>query len=193
MIFVLFAAHDTSTTLTTMAYYLARHREWQEKARQQSMALDGEIGHDTLEQLTELDPVMRESLRLNPPVPTLAREALRDNEVDGHFVPKGAFVLVTPAAVHHNPSVWKDPYRFDPERFSPERHEDKAHRFAWIPFGAGVHKCIGLHFAQMEIKIVMHHLLRDYEWAIAPDYQWKLDPTTLGMPRDGLAVTLNAR
>lgn len=194
MIFVLFAAHDTSTTaLTTMAYYMARYPQWQERAREQSLMFDPEVGYETLDQMTELDLIMKESLRVKPPVPTMAREALRDTEIDGYFIPKGTFVSVMPAAVHHNPAVWQNPYYFDPERFSPERREDRIHRFAWIPFGGGVHKCIGLYFAQMEIKTVLHNLVRGYEWSVPPDYRWKLDPTTLGMPKDGLAVELRAR
>lgn len=191
MIFVLFAAHDTSTTaLTTMAYHLARYPQWQQQAREQSSTLGPEVGYDTLDQMNVLDLVMRESLRLNPPVPTIVREALRDTEIDGYFIPKGTFVSVTPRAVHLNPAVWHNPNHFDPERFAPERHEDKVHRFAWIPFGGGVHKCIGLYFAQMEIKTVMHNLLRNYDWSVRPDYHWKFDPTTLGMPKDGLTVEL---
>jgi acyl-CoA reductase-like NAD-dependent aldehyde dehydrogenase/cytochrome P450 len=194
MIFLLFAAHDTSTTaLTTMAYRMARHPEWQQRARRESLALDAELGYDTLAELTTIDLVMKESLRLNPPVPALMREALRDTELDGYFVPKGATVLVSPSAVHHNPRVWSDPRTFDPERFGSDRREDKIHRFAWMPFGGGVHKCIGLYFAQMEVKTIMHNLLREFEWTIADDYRWHNDPTTLGLPKDGLQATVRRR
>ena len=176
-----------------MAYRMARHPEWQARVRAQSLELDAEIGYDTMAAMTDLDLVMKEALRLNPPVPTLAREALRDTEVDGHYIPKGTFVLVNPSAVHHNPRVWNQPYRFDPERFAPDRREDKVHRFAWMPFGGGVHKCIGMYFAQLEIRTIMHHLVRTYEWSLPEDYRWHTDPTTLGMPKDGLQVTMRRR
>ena len=50
------------------------------------------------------------------------------------------------------PEYWPDPERFDPERFADHRREDKVHRFAYLPFGTGVHKCIGMYFGGMEIK-----------------------------------------
>jgi len=191
MIFLLFAAHDTSSTaLSTMAYYMAKHPEWQQRAREESQRLPAELTYDTLKELHTLDLIMKESLRLNAPVPLLAREALRDTDLAGYFVPKGTLVFVLPAAVHESPLVWRDPQRFDPERFTPERAEDKVHRFAWFPFGGGVHKCIGLYFAQMEIKTVMHNLLRRYEWSVPADYEWKVNPRTLGDPKGGLPVRI---
>jgi cytochrome P450 len=191
MIFVLFAAHDTSTvTLTTMAYHLARHPEWQERARARALSLPAELAYEHLGEMTELDWVMKESLRLNPPVPWLARQAIKDTEVNGYHIPAGTMVMAPTPAIHSNPRVWHDPYTFDPERFSPQRAEDKSHRFAWMPFGGGVHKCIGLYFAQMEIKTILHHLLRNFEWSVPEDYRWTLEPRSLGDPVDGLPVRL---
>jgi cytochrome P450 len=191
MIFVLFAAHDTSTVaLTTMAYYMARHPEWQERARARALSLPAELAYEHLAEMTELDWIMKEALRLNSPVPWLARQAVRDTTVNGYYIPAGTMVMAPTGAVHANPRVWHDPYTFDPERFSPERAEDKGHRFRWMPFGGGVHKCIGLYFAQMEIKTILHHLLRNYEWSIPADYRWTLEPRSLGEPVDGLRTQL---
>ncbi len=149
MIFVLMAAHDTSTiTLTTMAYYMAKHPEWQAAAREQSRELPPEISYDTLDRFTVLDAIMKESLRLNAPVPGLPRRAVQDTEICGHFIPKGTYVSAIGMVSHHDPALWTDPERFDPDRFSPERAEDRVHRFAWMPFGGGVHKCIGLYFGR---------------------------------------------
>ena len=193
MIFVLFAAHDTSTTaITTMAYYMGRYPQWQRQARARALSMNAEVGYDTLTQMPELDLVMKESLRLHPPVPVMLREASEDTEIDGHFVPRGTIVSVSPPAIHRNPHVWADPDKFDPERFTPERHEDKVHRMAWIPFGSGVHKCIGLYFAQMEIKTILHNLLRNYEWSVSPDYEWCTDLTTLGLPKGGLPARVHS-
>lgn len=194
MIFVLFAAHDTSTvTLTTMGYYMARDPQWQERARARALSLPPEPGYEHLAEMTELDWIMKESLRLNTPVPWLARQAVKDTEINGYFVPAGTRIVAPGAAIHTNPRVWRNPYTFDPERFSPERAEHKTHRFAWMPFGGGVHKCIGLYFAQMEIKSMLHHLLREFEWTVPEDYRWALDPRSLGDPVDGLPVHLRRR
>ena len=191
MIFVLMAAHDTSTiTLTTMAYYMAKHPEWQAAAREQSRELPPEISYDTLDRFTVLDAIMKESLRLNAPVPGLPRRAVQDTEICGHFIPKGTYVSAIGMVSHHDPALWTDPERFDPDRFSPERAEDRVHRFAWMPFGGGVHKCIGLYFGQMEIKTIMHNLLLRYEWSVPDDYVWKLDNSTLPVPKDHLPVRM---
>ena len=191
LIFVLMAAHDTSTiTLATMVYYLARHPEWQERARAQSRELPAELTYDELSRYTALDHIMKESLRLNPPVPGLVREAIKDTEIDGYFVPKGTRVTALAMATHYNPELWTDPEVFDPERFSAERAEDRSHKFAWMPFGGGVHKCIGLYFGQMEIKTIMHNLLLTHEWSVPADYTWQLDYSTLPVPKDGLPVRL---
>ncbi|NKR43596.1 cytochrome P450 [Rhodococcus hoagii] len=191
MIFVLMAAHDTSTiTLTTMAYYMAKHPEWQAAAREQSRELPPEISYDTLDRFTVLDAIMKESLRLNAPVPGLPRRAVQDTEICGHFIPKGTYVSAIGMVSHHDPALWTDPERFDPDRFSPERAEDRVHRFAWMPFGGGVHKCIGLYFGQMEIKTIMHNLLLRYEWSVPDDYVWKLDNSTLPIPKDHLPVRM---
>ncbi|MGW5075059.1 cytochrome P450 [Rhodococcus sp. NPDC004095] len=193
MIFVLMAAHDTSTiTLTTMAYYMARHPEWQEKAREQSRNLPPEISYDTLDEFTVLDRIMKESLRLNSPVPGLPRRAIKDTEICGHHIPEGTYVSAIGMVNHHNPALWNDPERFDPDRFTKERAEDKVHRYAWMPFGGGVHKCIGLYFAQMEIKTIMHNMLLRYEWSVPEDYRWELDNSTLPVPKDRLPVRLRA-
>ncbi|MGF6885563.1 cytochrome P450/uncharacterized protein (DUF2236 family) [Nocardia sp. GAS34] len=191
MIFLLMAAHDTSTiTMTTMAYYLARNTEWQTRARAQSRELPAEIDYDTLPKFTVLDAIMKESLRLNAPVPGLLRQSVRDTEIDGHFIPRGTRVAVSAIVPHYDPELWTDPYRFDPDRFAPERAEDKSHKFAWMPFGGGVHKCIGLYFGQLEIKTVMHNLLLTHDWTVPQGYRWKLDYSTLPVPKDGLPVRL---
>lgn len=194
MIFVLMAAHDTSTiTLTSMAYFMAKHPQWQDRAREQSRTLPSEISYDTLDEFTVLDRIMKESLRLVAPVPGLPRKAVEDTDLCGHHVPRGAYVSALAIANHHNPALWRGPEHFDPDRFSPERAEDRVHRYAWMPFGGGAHKCIGLYFAQMEIKTIMHNLLLRYEWSVPEDYVWKLDFTTLPVPKDHLPVRLRAR
>lgn len=194
MIFLLMAAHDTSTiTITTMLRYLGQHPEWQDRCRAESAAL----GTDTpaltdLDRLPALDLVMRECLRLVAPVPSLARVTVKDTEVLDFFIPAGIRVSVTPLFSHHQADYWTDPERFDPDRFAAPRREDRSHRFAWEPFGGGVHKCIGLYFSGAEIKTVLHHLLGRYRWSVDPAYETPLDFTALPFPKDGQPVDLRA-
>jgi cytochrome P450 len=190
MIFLLMAAHDTTTiTMSSMAYHLATHPEWQERAREESLAA-GDADYDGILGLDVLDRVMKESMRLCSPVPSLPRVAVRDAEIGGFHVPAGSFVTVSPYLNHYLPELWPDPTRFDPDRFAPERREDRSHRLAFEPFGAGVHKCIGMHFAGMQVRAIFHELLRSYRWSVPEGYVWPIDLTALPYPRDGVPVTL---
>ncbi|HEY1971985.1 MAG TPA: cytochrome P450, partial [Pseudonocardia sp.] len=94
MIFLMMAAHDTSTiTLAMMGYYLGRHPEWQEKVRAESRELGREwIVYDDLDRLVSLDLVMREAMRINAPVGGLFRQAVKDTELIGYYIPAGTIV-----------------------------------------------------------------------------------------------------
>jgi cytochrome P450 len=192
MIFVLMAAHDTSTiTMTTMAYYLAKHPERQTRLREEAGALDEITSLSDLDSLPALDRCMKEALRLHAPVPVLPRQAVKDTVLLGHHIPAGTQLIVPLYVNHYDPAIWTDPHRFDPDRFSEERREDKTHRLAWEPFGGGVHKCIGLYFGGMEVKAAFHQLLREFSWSVHDDYRWPLDLTALPVVTDGLPVQLN--
>jgi len=192
MIFLLMAAHDTTTiTMTTMCYYLAKHPEWQERVRAESRALGKSVlEFSDLETLSSLDLVMKEATRMVAPVPFLARKTVKDADIAGHFVPKDTMVAVTPQFCHHMHEYWRDPERFDPERFAPHRREDRSHPYAWMPFGGGVHKCIGIHFAGLQVKAILHQVLLAYRIEVDPDYQAQFDFSALPAPRDGLPVRL---
>ncbi len=192
MIFLLMAAHDTSTiTITTIADYLGRYPQWQQRCRAESHALGtAQLGYADLDALVSLDLVLKEALRLVTPVPALARKTVADTEVLGHFLPAGTMASIGVHFTHHMAEYWPDPEQFDPERFAEHRREDRVHRFAWTPFGGGVHKCIGLHFAGLQVKAVLHQLLLRYRWSTAPGYQAPMDYTSLPVPKDGLPVRL---
>ncbi|MFI0483054.1 cytochrome P450 [Actinomadura sp. 9N215] len=193
MIFALMAAHDTTTiTLTSMAYYLAKHPEWQERLRDESLAL-GNSGLDyaDLDALTGMDMVMKESMRMITPVPALPRKVVKDTAILGHHVPAGTTVVVPMLSNHRMADWWPDPDAFDPGRFSAERHEDKVHKYAWSPFGGGAHKCIGMYFAGMQVKSILHQVLLRYRWSVPARYELPLDTTSLPSPKDGLPVRLD--
>ena len=88
---------------------------------------------------------------------------------------------------------WREPEVFDPERFSPERREDRSHRYAWAPFGGGVHKCLGMYFAGAEVTALMYHLLLDFEWSVDPAYVAPMNNPSLPFPKDGQPVDLRRR
>jgi cytochrome P450 len=192
MIFTMMAAHDTSTiTVTMMGYYLAKHPEWQERVREESRALGKDrIGYDEAEQLTALDLVFKETLRMNAPVNVLARQAIKDTEIDGCYIPEGTRVMLGLYPTMRMEPWWNDPDTFDPERFTPERAEDQSHKYAWTPFGGMVHKCIGMHFGAMEVKAIMHQLLLRNSLHVPAGYEPPIDYGTGPFPADGLPIEL---
>lgn len=194
MIFLLMAAHDTSTiTASTMLAHLGQSPQWQERCREESLELPAHPSLAELDGLGSLDLVMKESLRLVPPVPVLARKTVKETEVLGHHVPAGRLTSVMVHLSHHMPDYWDEPERFDPERFGPERREDKRHRHAWEPFGGGVHKCLGMHFAGAEVKMILHQMLRRFSWSVDPDYRAPMNYNSLPFPRDGQPIDLRPR
>ena len=201
LIFIMMAAHDTTTSaITTMVYALAKHPEWQDRLRREAqrtaavMARDGRSRPtlDDLTQMTDIELVFKEALRLYQPLPTIARRALVDVEIHGKVIPAGTPVAVFPIQVHRSAEWWSQPEQFDPERFSDARAEHRRHPYAWAPFGGGAHMCLGLHFAEMQVKAVMLPLLRGWQWrvpdAYAPDYAY----APIAKPRDGLPIQLTA-
>jgi cytochrome P450 len=192
MIFLLMAAHDTSTTtLTTMAYYLGRYGDWQERCRDESRALGKDaIDYDDLARLPSLDLVMKEAMRIVTPVPGLMRKTVKATDLLGYRIPADTFVGVGLWHLHHMPELWPNPHRFDPERFAEHRREDKVHRYAYMPFGNGAHKCIGMYFGQLEVKATLHQLLLSRRWSVPPDYRMPVDLRALPRPRDGLPLRL---
>ncbi|MEU4423538.1 cytochrome P450 [Actinoplanes sp. NPDC024001] len=191
MIFLMMAAHDTSTiTTSAILHYLGQHPAWQDRCRAEALTLGPEPTMAELESLTSIDLVMREALRLRAPVPVLLRWTVKDTVVQGVRIPAGTLCTLGIQFTHLMEDYWTNPMVFDPERFAPERREDRSHRFAWEPFGGGVHKCIGLYFAGLEIKAIMHRLLRNHHWSVDPGYVPPLDQHALPFPKDGQPLVL---
>ncbi len=192
MIFTMMAAHDTSTITTAMmSFYIAKHPEWQERLREESRALGKPaIGYDDLDALPTMELVFKETLRMNAPVATLARQAVKDTEIDGYYIPAGQKLMLAIHGTQRMEPWWHDPDTFDPDRFSEERREDASHKYAWTPFGGGMHKCIGMHFGSMEVKAIMHQLLLRNRLRIRPGYEPPMDVGTGLFPGDGLPIEL---
>jgi cytochrome P450 len=192
MIFLMMAAHDTTTSaLTTMCYCLARHPEWQERLRQDALALPApQLALADLAGAERTEWVMKESLRMYPPLTSIPRKAARDCEFGGFRIPQGTPVGISPIHTHHMPSLWTRPLDFDPARFSPARAEHRRHTYAYLPFGGGAHLCIGQHFADMEVKSVMHQLLRRMRLAVPEGYRMPYQLVPIAKPRDGLPMLL---
>jgi cytochrome P450 len=192
LIFLMMAAHDTTTsTLSSLMYELARAPEWQERVRQECRALGVEApGFDEIGRLSDVDLVVKETLRLHPPLSTIPRLALRSFEFGGYRIPEGAMVAIYPLHSHHLDDWWHEPFRFDPERFGPGRAEDTKHPYLFVPFGGGAHMCIGYRFAELQIKAILFALLRRYRWSVPAGYVLPEQQAPIAKPSDGLPIKL---
>ncbi len=206
LIFIMMAAHDTTTSaITTMVYALAKHPQWQQRLRNEAQMLmhaheppqpqpqsrSRALTLDELAKMTEIEWVFKEALRLYQPLPTIARRALRDFEIHGFKIPAGTAVSVFPIQVHRSPLWWHEPDQFDPERFAPHRAEHRKHPFQWAPFGGGAHMCLGLHFAEMQVKAILQPLLSQWQWHVAADYEPSYAFAPIAKPRDGLPIRIS--
>ncbi|GAC1394884.1 MAG: cytochrome P450 [Chloroflexota bacterium] len=168
---VFIAGHETTAlTLAWALYLLATHPEAYEQARQESeRVLGGRLpAYADLPRLPYTLQVLKETLRLYPAGYASMRRALRDVPVAGHVVRRGQLVLVSFYTLHRRPDYYPRPERFDPGRFTPER-EKALPRFAYLPFGAGPHICLGNHFALMEAHLVLATLLQRVSFELVPD------------------------
>ena len=193
--FLMMAAHDTTASaLTKVAWALATYSDWQDRIISEVDALpDGPIDDAGLASLQVTDLVFKEALRLLPPVPLIPRRALRDFEWQGHIIPAGTWVSASPGTVMRSLEYWTEPEKFDPDRFGPDRQEDRTHKYAWAPFGGGAHKCIGLHFATMQVKIFLAALLKTYRIEHASDAPIDWIRVPIPQPKGGLPVVLRKR
>ena len=192
MIFLMMAAHDTITSsASSLVWLLAKNPEWQAKLRAEMLAVTGGAGralaYDDLGKLALTEMAFKEALRLIPPVPSLPRRALREFTFKGFRIPAGTGVGISPASAHLMEEYWPDPARFDPLRFTAEASAGR-HKYAWVPFGGGAHMCLGLHFAYMQIKLLMTHILTRYQIEIEPGYDPAWQPWPIPKPKDGLKV-----
>jgi cytochrome P450 len=192
MNFLMMAAHDTITSsATSLVMLLGRHPEWQERLCQEiaSLGINGEDGvpHTQLDRLVLTEYAFKEALRLIPPVPSLPRRALHDFEFRGYRIPAGASCNILVAHTHKMAEHWPEPERFDPMRFTPEASRGR-HKYAWVPFGGGAHMCLGLHFATMQIRLLIAQLLSRYriELDAGSGQQWQAWP--IPRPKDGLPL-----
>jgi cytochrome P450 len=169
---ILLGAFDTTALgLTSMAYLLAAHPEWQERLREEALAAGtGRPSYDAVKGLEAIDAAWKESLRLMPVTGNLFRVPLRDVVVAGSRIPAGTFVMVISGPLGRDDRWWSDPTRFDPGRFAADRAEDKKHKGAYMPFGAGAHACIGTHLANLEARAFWHAMLTRCRFRLQPDY-----------------------
>ena len=193
LIFVLMASHDTTAiTLTWISYFLAKYPDWQRQVREEIAGVNSdELSIADLREFTTLSDVLKETLRVHPPLTMVARKTAQAMEVEGLMIPKDTLVSCSFHLSHNDERVWTNPDQFDPERFSIQRKEHMKCPYAYAPFGAGPHHCIGYSFAEMQIKLVMIQLLQGYELSCNADYEASVQDVPLKTPKDNLPLNIS--
>ncbi len=188
MITMLIAGHETvASALTWTWYLLARHPEIDQTLTDEIRGVCGEepLTAATVPRLPYAAAVFREAMRLYPPAWVITRRALDDDVVGEYRVPRGALIVLSPYVTQRHPDFWAEPERFDPERFLTRSHARP--RYAYFPFGAGPHLCIGNHFAMVEAVLVIAAVTRRYRLTIGGEPPHMIAGVTLH-PRDGLRL-----
>jgi retinoid hydroxylase len=163
---LLVAGHETTTSLAArVLFLLAARPDDRARVEAETAALgvspNAEISIDGLRSLKFLDTFIREVGRLYAPVLNVPRGVVKDFEFGGYSVPVGTQIRLGIAACHRLPTVFQNPEVFDPSRFEPPRDEDAKTPYGLVTFGGGPRTCIGMSFAQVEVKALVAHVLRN--------------------------------
>ncbi|MBW8784033.1 MAG: cytochrome P450 [Novosphingobium sp.] len=189
---IFLAGHETSASLMSWAtYLLAECGALQQRMRDEVVHLTGERGFtmDALKAMTLTRNVVRETLRLYPPVAFLPRDTVCPVTMRGKPIAPGDMLVISPWLVQRNARNWRDPHAFDPDRFEEPDGQEMLKK-AWLPFGKGPRLCIGAGFAQQEAMVVLAHLVRHFCLASpAGDKPEPVSRLTL-RPRNGIRIAL---
>lgn len=134
-----------------------------------------------------LEQVLKEVLRVMPPVAGGFREVIQTCEINGYTIPKGWSVLYQISRTHQDSTRYPNPKQFDPERFDVNQ-TGKSQLFSYVPFGGGMRECLGKEFARLEMKIFAALLIRNSEWDLVPSQNLDVEMLPTPHPKDGLKV-----
>ena len=194
LIFILMAAHDTTASATTSwLYEMGKNPKWQEKVRAEVKNMDINQLSDAkyIRNFPHLNNTIKEALRMYPPLITVPRMSKCPIHFNNKTIPEDTLISVVMHHSHHLEEVWTNPEQFDPNRFSKERGEHQKCPHAYAPFGVGQHHCIGYAFAEMEMRLMMSLILKQFNWSFDKDYKCEFARVPLTMPKDGLPLSLN--
>lgn len=152
----------TSTGVMFTLFMLGQHQDIQQLVFEEvSAVMKDTMTVSDYSNLKFLERVIKESLRLYPPVPYISRKVVKESKIGNIILSPNSDISIHIFDIHRDPKHYPDPERFDPDRFLPSNTEDR-HPFAYIPFSAGLRNCIGQKFAMLELKSIIAAVLKDY-------------------------------
>ncbi|MEN0068255.1 MAG: cytochrome P450 [Myxococcota bacterium] len=189
------AGHETTAVALTYALWLvARHPEIQDRLAQEAQeVLSGRRPkHDDVSRLPWHEAVVKETMRLYPPVWIVGRAALEPLTIGDVRIKAGDQLLMSSWIVHQDPSLWTGPEAFRPVRWLNGETDDHP-RFAYFPYGGGPRVCIGSHFAHLEAVLVLATYLQRLEVRPDPTSRLELQPVVTLRPRAGTRLFFSPR
>ncbi|WP_254862248.1 cytochrome P450 [Halovivax gelatinilyticus] len=188
---LLTAGHETTAVaLTYTTYLLAQHPEIERR-------LVDELDRDrpTVDDVSNgsfVDRVVKESMRLYPPVPGVVREAKTPDRIGGYRIPAGATVFLSQWVTHRDGRWYDDPLAFRPDRWSDEV-ADELPQLAYFPFAAGPRRCVGDRFAMVEAKLLLATIYREYHLELASNRALDIVPTITSRPKEDVLMRVHER
>lgn len=187
------AGHETTANALTWCWYLlSRHPEAYRRV-QDEVDQAFRQRQPTVADLPNLPYTLqawKEAARLYPPVYAFTRRATIEFQTGPYVIPRGTSVVISPYTLHRRPSLFPNPEQFEPERFAPQE-EEKRPRYAYIPFGAGPHVCLGMHLALLESHLILATLAQRVSFEFAGPAP--LQPLPLLTLRPASAVMMRVR
>ncbi|MGF1539545.1 MAG: cytochrome P450, partial [Pleurocapsa sp.] len=156
VLLLLFAGHETLTSaIASFCLLTAQHPEILQKLREEQQQFDqaSNLTLEDINRMTYLEQVLKEVMRIIPPVGGGFRKAIKSFEFNGYRIPQGWGIQYQIAQTHKDGEIYSDTELFDPDRFSPTRQEDRQKSFSYIPFGGGLRECLGKEFARLEMRL----------------------------------------
>jgi len=193
MFTLLFTGHETpAMTLAWVVFRLLTEPAVFEAVKDEvgRVVGQGPVRAEHVGQLPYLDATIKETMRLCPTIPIVVRKLKRPMTIQGLELPAGVVASPCVYLTHRRGDIWEDPERFFPERFLTRRSTP----YEFFPFGGGVRRCLGMAFANFEMKIVLAEILRQATLTIPQGKQIKVVRRGVALaPSEGLPVLLTAR
>lgn len=189
---LMLAGHETTAnTLSWTWMLLANYSQVYDKLSQElKTVLNGRTpAIADLPQLPYTGMVIKEAMRLYPPVTDVSREATRDCEIGGYKIPKGCTLIASQWVMHRDPRYFNEPEVFNPERWTNDL-EKRLPRGVYFPFGDGPRICIGKSFAEMEAVLILATITQAFQLELAPDQTIELQPSITLRPKHGIRVVV---
>jgi len=164
--FLIDGYESTSQTTTLLAYEMAMNPEIQAKLHEEIMQkLDtfGQVSHEMVQEMSYLEQIINEVLRLHPILARIDRECCKDFSFNGFVIKKGMKIQIPVYAMHRSEEFFPDPDTFNPDRWSPE-NKSQINTYTYLPFGGGPRGCLGSRFAMEQMKIIVCTMISQFEF-----------------------------